>query len=358
MNKIKKLRNLIYKYKLNGLWLKKNSNFSWLFHGKGWISISHELSCASILITKDNIYVITNNIESKRLKKEENVNFKIIEYNWFESEYNIIKNIVKDINKIGTDFGFGFGINVEIEIKKIRMVLEEEDIKLYKKSGNIVMRIFEETISQISPKMTELEVAGNIYRNLQKEGFYSYVILVFSDDSRTKYRHNLPRNVQIGNRGFISICVTNGGPIISMTRSFLFIEDEDFINQHRINAELEAKIINLTKKNIYLKDMFYDIKEIYKNIGFEKEFDKHHQGGIIGYDTREEIAQPNSKIKIENNMAFCWNPTITGTKSEDTFILNQNDIDFITWNKNSIWPVLSFDINGDIITRPGVLKIR
>lgn len=350
--KFKKLRDLLIEKNLEGLWLKTNKSFSWLFNGRGWISVSHEKSCGSVLITRDNIYFITDNIESERLRKEENVGIKIIEHMWFEKDIDIVKDLV-NIKKVGSDFGIGMDLSEEI--KKIRMKLEEEDIKRYKKDGEIIMEIFEKTLINISPLMTEWKVAGNIYRDLRKEGYISYVVLVFSDRSRKEYRHNLPRNIKIGDKGFASICSTNGGPIVSMTRAFSFVNDKEYINQHKINAELEARIINETKVGLSLSQMFQKIKELYENMEYGKEFYLHHQGGIIGYDTRESIALPDNNIIIEDKMAFCWNPTITGTKSEDTFVINNGKKDFISWNKNSIWPILKYEINDDIINRPGVM---
>ncbi|KAF2956771.1 aminopeptidase P family protein [Marinitoga sp. 38H-ov] len=351
--KIKKIRELLREEGLEGIWLKNNINFSWIFNGRGWISISNEKASGSLLITKNDIYFITNNIEEKRLINEEitkDFELKIISHMWYEKDIDIVKDIVS-LDKLGTDINIGN--NIEEQIKLIRM--EFEDIERYKNDGKTVMEIFESTLLNITPKMTELEVAGNVYRDLQKEGFTSYVILVFSDNSRKEYRHNLPRRIKIGDKGFVSICTTNGGPIISLTRAFSFSNDIDYIKQHELNAKLEAMIINETKPGKTMSYMFKKIKELYTKLGYEKEFYMHHQGGIIGYNTRESLALPNNEIIIKDKMAFCWNPTITGTKSEDTFILNNEKIEFISWNENSMWPKLKFNIDNNVIYRPGVM---
>jgi len=353
---LEKIRNILIEENLDGIWLKTNKNFSWFFNGRGWISVSHEKACGSILVTKDNLYFISNNIEEKRLINEEkildNFELKIISHMWYEKDIDIVKEIVP-LEKLGSDIGIGK--NIEEKIRLLRM--EFEDIKRYKKDGKIAMEIFESSLLNISPKMTELEVAGNVYKDLQKEGFTSYVILVFSNKSRKEYRHNLPRNIEIGDKGFVSICTTNGGPIISLTRAFSFSNNIEYIKQHELNAKLEAMIISETKIGEKMSYMYNKIKELYKKIGYEKEFYLHHQGGIIGYNTRESLALPDNEIVIKDKMAFCWNPTITGTKSEDTFILNNGKIEFISWNENSIWPKLKFNIGDNIIYRPGVMLL-
>ena len=55
--------------------------------------------------------------------------------------------------------------------------------------------------------------------------------------------------------------------------------------------------------------------------GFPGEELKHHQGGAIGYRAREWVAHPASQEVVQARQAFAWNPTITGTKIEDTALL-------------------------------------
>ena len=56
----------------------------------------------------------------------------------------------------------------------------------------------------------------------------------------------------------------------------------------------------------------------YAEKGFADEIDLHHQGGAAGYRTREWVAHPNANDVVRNDQAFAWNPSITGTKVEET----------------------------------------
>src|SRR4029079_15897020 len=63
---------------------------------------------------------------------------------------------------------------------------------------------------------------------------------------------------------------------------------------------------------------------------------KHHQGGAIGYRAREWVAHPGSAEVVQPRQAFAWNPTITGTKIEDTALLLDGRLEIIMTSPD--WP--------------------
>jgi Xaa-Pro dipeptidase len=65
-------------------------------------------------------------------------------------------------------------------------------------------------------------------------------------------------------------------------------------------------------------------RERYRDAGFPGEERLHHQGGTTGYGSREVIATPAMQHVIAANQAFAWNPSITGAKAEETFVLTES----------------------------------
>lgn len=62
----------------------------------------------------------------------------------------------------------------------------------------------------------------------------------------------------------------------------------------------------------------------------------------------------NCHAVIEENQAFCWNPSITGTKSEDTVIVStERGVEFISYPV--IFPTIVVEVEGKRFTRPGIL---
>jgi hypothetical protein len=91
----------------------------------------------------------------------------------------------------------------------------------------------------------------------------------------------------------------------------------------------------------------------YKEFGYENEWKLHNQGGAQGYLARDIRAVPDAKDLIEENQAICWNPSITGTKTEDAFIATQNGPRMIT--HPVIFPIIAYHKNGINLTRPGMM---
>ncbi len=75
---------------------------------------------------------------------------------------------------------------------------------------------------------------------------------------------------------------------------------------------------------------------MYSDLGFGDEWKAHHQGGPCGYLPREYIVTPEMKTKVEASQPFTWNPTVAGTKSEDTILVTPRGPEVIT--KSADWP--------------------
>jgi carboxymethylenebutenolidase len=70
--------------------------------------------------------------------------------------------------------------------------------------------------------------------------------------------------------------------------------------------------------------------------GFGDEWRLHHQGGPAGYEPRELVATPTAHDALSVGVACAWNPSITGTKSEDTNLVGERDNEILTVSPG--WP--------------------
>jgi len=210
---------------------------------------------------------------------------------------------------------------------------------------------------KLKSEMTELEVQGLFYEAMAKRNIEPVLTLVFSEDSSLSYRHNLSRDVKLGKRGFASICARRRGLIVSSSRSFMFEAADDVIRQHQQNCYVDAVAMGSSRPGVKLSEAFGRLIEAYEKVGRASEWKFHHQGGIAGYLPREVHANLKSDVYLREGNAVAWNPTIRGTKSEDTVLIGNERNSIISFPEDSTWPALEFEVNDGVVRRPASLLI-
>ncbi len=359
-SRIEDVRNILLKDGLDGILFSLSENVAWLTFGmRNHITLNTTEGVASILVTDSKVFLITDNIEMKRLCAEEIPSeiiddINLIEYNWWDGEYSSIERYFKNM-KLASDTGrYGY-LNVEKEISPLRMVLSSVEVSNYEFLGKICDEILYEVMSSITQLDREIELQGRISKKFFSLGIEPILALVFGEKSSMEYRHNLPRNLEIGKKCFASVCVRNRGLIASSTRSICFERDEKLIEQHKMNCIIDSYAINDSNPGRRICDVFDTIIEAYRINGYDGEWKKHHQGGTAGYKSREIVADMANTSVIPSSCAVAWNPTITGTKSEDTVLVSDDEKKIATFPEKSMWPAISVKIDKNVFRRPDLM---
>lgn len=359
--KVQKIRSLIKDKGLDGVLISSQPNFSWLTNGgRGHVALSTVLSEASIFITQDEIFIITNNIEAQRLKDEEidaELQFKLLEYHWFDSKER--EGFITDLTEgknIGADVPMTGMVDLSSEIAELRYVLTEVEISRYRDLGRDCGEAIGKICKAMKPGLSEYQIAGAISSELYSRGIDPIVILVAVDDRVTSYRHPLPTSKCVQNYGMVVICGRRYGLIASVTRLFHFGKLSDELRRkHDAVTYVDAVFISETRPGACIGDIFASAQKAYLEVGFPEEWKLHHQGGPTGYGTRDYIATPGNLGKVLKPQAFAWNPSITGTKSEDTIITTDNKPEIITATPD--WPMVTVKYKDGTLERPDILVI-
>ena len=82
----------------------------------------------------------------------------------------------------------------------------------------------------------------------------------------------------------------------------------------------------------------------YAGEGFPDEWKYLHQGGPTGYAGRDFMATPDEKRAVLDKQAVAWNPSITGSKVEETCIASSDGIEIITTTPG--WPAIAIFADG------------
>ncbi|PKL79296.1 MAG: hypothetical protein CVV25_08615 [Ignavibacteriae bacterium HGW-Ignavibacteriae-4] len=362
--KIIKVQQYLTENALDGILLTQVRNVNWITAGltNTQIVLNKDVGAASLLIMRNNEkYLICSGSEVGRLMKESlgDLGYTPKVYNWYEANPikdvrdEVIKNIAGN-GKIGSDVDYPGTILVSDSFKKIRYSLTDEEIDRYRWLGTQTTEAVSEVCSLVKPGMDEYEIEALTALKLRAKGIIPTVLLTAVDDRIYDYRHALPGGKVLKNYAMINVVAEKWGMPIAVTRFVHFGEiSQELKSKLEKTAIINAKYQAATLPGAKASDIFDSCKKWYAEAGFEGEWQKHHQGGAIGYDDREWVIYPGINEDIQNNQAFAWNPTITGAKIEETIIAKENGFEVIT--KSKAWPMIIVELNGIEYPQPGIL---
>jgi antitoxin VapB len=202
---------------------------------------------------------------------------------------------------------------------------------------------------------SELDVAGALTSALAPLQIRPVVLLVAADDRITRFRHPTPTASRWFRRLMIATCAERGGLVVAASRLVhVGRPDAELTRRTRAAAQTYAMLLDATKAGATGARLFEAAVSGYAAAGFPGEERLHHQGGAIGYRAREWVAHPRSEDVVTPPQAFAWNPTITGTKIEESCIVDADGrVDAFTSTRG--WPSIEVDVRGQRVALPDLL---
>ena len=357
--KLGRIYALLDQYSLDALLLHRTNNFSWVTCGaSSYINTADSFGNASLLITPTNHYVLTNNIEFPRLTQEEELEKQGWEFQispWYNGE-NKISELTNGM-KLGADSGFPDALDLSHEIAQLRFNLTKEEGERFRTLGMLCAQGMQQAIHAVRPGMTEYEVAGLLSQAVESKGVQAIVNLVAFDNRIFSIRHPLPTSRQLDRYAILVLCGRKCGLICSVTRFIHFgpLTDELRYKSEAV-AQIDAAMIAATRPGDTMGEVFRKTQAAYASAGFPDEWQLHHQGGLAGYEPREIIVVPMSTQRIVTGQAYAWNPSIAGSKSEDTILVGERSNEILT--EMIDWPAIEVQIADQMIKRPAILEIK
>lgn len=347
--------------------LNAQHNFAWLTGGgSNGIDLSRENGAASLLITRSGKrYILASMIEIERMLAEEvsEDDFEPIDFSWQGEKANSgimvekAKFVLETNAKLATDlFIDATTPSIESKIALCRYELTPEEVERYKKLGKDAGAATRSVIERLAPGESEIEIAAKFRNELAAHNINSVVTLVAADERIDRFRHPVPTENRWRKTLMIVTCARRGGLIASLSR-LINVGEVSGELQHKTEAAafVNAKLFAATRPGVVGSALYKVASDAYAEKGFPTEINLHHQGGAIGYRTREWVAHPKSSEVVKMNQAFAWNPSIAGTKVEETVISTQSGVETITTSPD--FPVIVTSIDGHGYRSPGVLSI-
>lgn len=355
--KLNNLRGLLTQHGLDGLLLRKASSFSWLTGGhSSVINTASSFGEASLLVTHEHTYLITNTIEAPRLIQEDQIEkqgWQFVIQDWYSAE-SPLTNLTKGW-RLGCDFPTPNLIDLSLEIARLRSILTPEEQKRLREVSSLCAQAMAEAIYSIRPGMSEFEISALLAKACINREVEPVVRLVATDERIFNYRHPPATSKRLNRYAMLVLCGRKFGLVVSLTRLVHFGKiPEDIQRKAKATAYVDAVALSATRAGRQLGDIFKDITLAYAATGYPNEWKLHHQGGPAGYEPREWIATPESQERVVSGQAYAWNPSITGTKSEDTILIQENGFEILTEIPG--FPSIDVEIGGNYVRRPAILE--
>lgn len=347
---------------LDGVLLSSIHNFAWLTAGgDNHVVMTTEGGVASILYMKEKKYLLADSKEMPRFQDEEMTGleeYEPITWDWHTGFTDNRKTrIVLDLiggDKVGTDMPFAGLPVIEGALGKLRMTLLPEEQERFRWLGTTCAAIAEEVCRTIEPGDTEDHIRALTSHKLFEQGIIPAVVLIATDERVRNYRHPIAKDGVLDKYAMVVITARKWGMYIAVTRLVHFGElPEDLQTRLQICARVLATFLHHSRPAQTCRDVFAAGQQAYADGGYPDEWKLHHQGGPIAYKGRESIAHPENAMILTEGSAVAWNPSVQGTKCEDTALIQVDGIELVTDTGN--WPRIAVDVQGVTYQMPDIL---
>ena len=354
--KTERLARLSRESDVGGIVVVSQPGFAWLTGGgSNRIDGSRENGSGALFVRADGRrYVIANAIEMPRLLDEELAggDWEPVEYPWAEEHARptVVNELASALAErsgagIGADWPITGCVPLDSACARLRAPLTGAEVTRYRALGAEAGTAVGDVARQVTPGMTEEEVARRIYDAARSIGGRATVVLVAADERLRRFRHPVPTATVWKQILMLVTCIQRGGLVVALSRIVAAgPPDAETVRRTDATAQVFARLLQATRAGARGRDLFAVAQRAYADAGFAGEELRHHQGGAIGYRSREWVAHPSNEETVNVPQAFAWNPSIAGTKVEDTALLTEGGIDLITTTRG--WPTLAHGAAG------------
>ncbi|WP_121744473.1 M24 family metallopeptidase [Natronorubrum halophilum] len=373
MDKRERLEDYLESNGFDSVWFARPNGFAWLTGGNNVVDRETDAGVAAVGYDGTDLRIVTNNIEADRIVAEElpdldSEDVSVEQFSWHTTSLG--EAIAA---RTGADERAAADIDVpgleRVDPTPLRQPLTDRDLERYRKLGRETAAAVESVCRELRADDSEHEVASALRVALSARDIEAPVVLVGGAERAQQYRHYTPTDAELGEYVLVSVTTQRAGLHASCTRTVAFDPPSWLEERHAAAARVETTALAATRAAANVDertgtdssagtagDVFAAIQRAYETLGYPGEWELHHQGGAAGFAGREWIATPDHEAPITAPMAYAWNPTVEGAKSEDTVLVGDG-IEPLT--DTDRWPTttaraVEFDLE---IERPAVLGL-
>lgn len=329
-----RLAKLLLQHGADAILVSDRANIAWLAEGADvHCDLFGVHGVARLLWSPARRVVLTSVIEAARLAEEEFGAAWEIESGpwWSERELPRDRRILSDLEGD--------------PLAEVRAPFTRADEERLRALGRDAAEASAEALLAIRPLERELDIAARWIAALRARDIHAPVCLVAADERAFHHRHPVPGERRFARNLLAGMCGTRHGLVVCLSRlCSVGAPDAELARRHRAVLEVERALHDATRPGRTLGLALQAGMDAYRAVGFADEWRLHHQGGSLGYRTRERIATPGDATPIVAGQSYGWNPSIAGAKAEDAILCGGEVLTRVPH-----WP--------SVLGRPDILRV-
>ncbi len=215
-----------------------------------------------------------------------------------------------------------------------RLVLAVPERARYRQLGRLAAAAAGEALRAARPGWTEYELAGAAAHALWARGLQPVLLLAAGAERARACPQPAPTVLPLGPRAMLGVCARRHGLHVHLIRFVQFVGRAG--ERDAAILALEAVALDACEVDQPLCQVYRALDGAYAYAGQPDALARHPQGGITGYQAREVLATRHSETRLRDGMALAFQPALGGDRVEDTFLLEDGELDNLTCDP--AWP--------------------
>ncbi len=354
--KEERVRALLHQRGYDSLLIARRENFAWLScGGRAVTSYVVENAPVYLLVTPTRKYAIGYSMDVPRTVDEElaGQGFEAVALPTFGKtpEQAAVElaggRLAADCPIAGLD-------SIGPAVTGLHEPLLPEEMQRYREVGREAGELVCELANWVTPGMTERQVLGRMWGLFAEHDFDGDCMFVVSDERIRRYRHAVPSNKAIERVVILAPATYKRGLHVQISRLVYFTPPtQDERQRSMAAATIQAAMLAIARPGTRLAAMRQTCLDLFDQLGYPEEKTRHMHGGPTGYRVSypERCGDPEEAVRP--GMAFSWYITLSGAKSEETFLVDEHSSQFISVDPT--WPTIEIDTHGQKVAVPDLL---
>ena len=324
--KLQRMRTVLREEELGGLRLRGIDWFAWgTCGGSSRVLLAAETGVAELLVTAEGAFVLTDVIEAERLAAEEvPPGWSIVAHPWEQPEQRerLVRERV-EAGPVASDRPAQGERPLPERLVQSRWALLPEEHERLRTLGSEAAAVLTDALSAAEPTWTGSRLSASVHAGLVDVGIDPALVLVGDAGRLWRWRHPTAADRVLGRRAMAVVCARRHGLYACCTRLVAFGTPmaEDLAADDAVLA-VEAAALDASRPGTTLGAILEAMQAAYAQAGRPRAWQEHHQGGPTGYLARERVATPGDVSLLPARAAVAWNPSLPGSKSEDTVLVH------------------------------------